>query len=367
MKRIISITLVASSLFVTLDVFAIEKLRFIGDQNILTGEKFKETEIGGLSGLVFDKKKNKIIAISDDRSSINDARFYEFNLLLDEKTFSVTPSEVITLKNKAGKAFPKGTIDFEDVILINDDLVITTEGAINKEPPINPEVFVFDREGKFKSNIEVPEKFKPTTGKENKKGVRDNLAFEGITNTFDDSVFWVGTEEALVQDDQISDPKYASTIRLIQYKDQLPVKEVAYMLDKVPSITVAGLTVGITGFSALRAIDNSTFYSLERSYNPLSKTHTIRIFKFKTSDKTTDISKMESIKEKNVTTVEKELVASLQDFTSQMSATFQNLDNIEGMTFGPKLANGHDTLIMVSDNNFSKKQRTQFLAFEIIP
>jgi len=36
--------------------FALEKLRLIADYNLPTGEKFKETEIGGLSGLVFDKK-----------------------------------------------------------------------------------------------------------------------------------------------------------------------------------------------------------------------------------------------------------------------------------------------------------------------
>jgi len=61
------------------------------------------------------------------------------------------------------------------------------------------------------------------------------------------------------------------------------------------------------------------------------------------------------------------LLANLDDFIPSLSKDFQSLDNIEGITFGPKLTNGHDTIILVSDNNFSKKQRTQFLAFEIIP
>jgi hypothetical protein len=37
------------------------------------------------------------------------------------------------------------------------------------------------------------------------------------------------------------------------------------------------------------------------------------------------------------------------------------IDNIEGMTFGPPLPDGRQTLIIVSDNNFSPGQFTQFI------
>ena len=45
------------------------------------------------------------------------------------------------------------------------------------------------------------------------------------------------------------------------------------------------------------------------------------------------------------------------------------IDNIEGMTFGPSLPDGRNTLIIVSDNNFSAGQFTQFilLALDIEP
>ena len=42
-------------------------------------------------------------------------------------------------------------------------------------------------------------------------------------------------------------------------------------------------------------------------------------------------------------------------------------DNIEGVTFGPTLANGHRTLIFISDNNFASFEKTQLLLFEILP
>ena len=43
------------------------------------------------------------------------------------------------------------------------------------------------------------------------------------------------------------------------------------------------------------------------------------------------------------------------------------VDNLEGMTFGPKLANGNYSLVLVSDDNFGAAQISQFLAFEVLP
>jgi hypothetical protein len=45
------------------------------------------------------------------------------------------------------------------------------------------------------------------------------------------------------------------------------------------------------------------------------------------------------------------------------------IDNIEGLTFGPPMPDGRQTLIVVSDNNFNPGQFTQFivLAADISP
>ena len=42
------------------------------------------------------------------------------------------------------------------------------------------------------------------------------------------------------------------------------------------------------------------------------------------------------------------------------------IDNVEGITFGPKLANGNQSIIFISDNNFSDKQKTQIFLFEVV-
>jgi 3-phytase len=41
------------------------------------------------------------------------------------------------------------------------------------------------------------------------------------------------------------------------------------------------------------------------------------------------------------------------------------LDNVEGITYGPRLRDGRRSLVLVSDNNFAANQFTQFLLFAI--
>ena len=41
-------------------------------------------------------------------------------------------------------------------------------------------------------------------------------------------------------------------------------------------------------------------------------------------------------------------------------------DNLEGITFGPLLPNGHKTLLFVADNNFSNTEKAQLLLFEVL-
>ncbi|HUM66399.1 MAG TPA: esterase-like activity of phytase family protein, partial [Chitinophagaceae bacterium] len=41
--------------------------------------------------------------------------------------------------------------------------------------------------------------------------------------------------------------------------------------------------------------------------------------------------------------------------------------NVEGITWGPRLSNGNRSLVLVTDNNFNPRERTQFFLFEVIP
>ncbi|QDK43013.1 hypothetical protein DOM21_16440 [Bacteriovorax stolpii] len=370
-------TLLAFFLITTLNYsYAADKLRFIGDVTFPTGEMFAKTEIGGLSGIAYDKNKKRMLAVSDDKSLVNETRFYEFDISLTEKSFSVKPAVVVRLKNKAGNFFKKGEADFEGIALYGNDVLISSEGAINRTKPTPPELYRFNRMGDFVGMISIPEKFLLPRKEHTDKlyGSRDNHSFEALSTSLDGKTTYMGSEEALFQDGPITTISYSSHTRIILYKDLKPTTEIAYQLDKVEAIKAAvgtekseekaDLTTGENGLVDIAAVDDKTFYTMERSWIPFINKNVIRIFKCTVTDKTTDISKMESLKDQSFVAVEKELVADLDDFIPQM--TIKELDNIEGIAFGPVLANGNRSLVVVSDNNFGKTQRTLFMAFELI-
>ncbi|MNL71000.1 hypothetical protein D3C87_1960820 [compost metagenome] len=43
----------------------------------------------------------------------------------------------------------------------------------------------------------------------------------------------------------------------------------------------------------------------------------------------------------------------------------KSLQNYEALTWGPVLADGRKTLLVLSDNNFSKKETTELLVFAV--
>ena len=73
------------------------------------------------------------------------------------------------------------------------------------------------------------------------------------------------------------------------------------------------------------------------------------------------MSSLPALKDATFTPATKRLVLNLNELG------LPKVDNIEGLSFGPKLPNGHDSLVLVSDNNFNKDQITQFLVFEVVP
>lgn len=354
-------------ILINLESYASESLRLISYQNISTGEKFSETEIGGLSGIVYDKNQKRLLAISDDRAFVNDARFYEFNLLMTDKIFSVAPVLVTKLKNKEGKFFKKGYPDFEGITFWGQNILVSSEGGVNRINPIEPELFLFKRNGDYLENFPVPEKFLPSKKltKRNEVGIRDNKAFETLSTSLDGKLVFMATEEALFQDGPISNINSNSHVRLIIYKEKKPIKEFVYKLEKVEALKAVDLSPGEIGLTDIAVIDENNFYSLERTYLPFQNKNIIKIFKCKITDLSTDVSKMASLINANFISIEKELVADLDDYLPLMNPP--RLDNIEGMAFGPELANGNQTLIVVSDNNFGKNQRTLFMGFEILP
>jgi hypothetical protein len=62
------------------------------------------------------------------------------------------------------------------------------------------------------------------------------------------------------------------------------------------------------------------------------------------------------------TEARKRLLLDFESVAPRLSSALTRLENFEGMAFGP-IVNGTPTLLIVSDDNFRKTQKTAFLLF----
>ncbi len=342
------------------NTFEIRDLKFIGEATLPTSYSFQNTQLGGLSGITYDEKNRLYYSISDDRSQKAPARFYTLGIDLSKGSLEkdgLKAVAVTTLLDENGKSFAPGTVDPEAIALTDrDNIFISSEGNANKL--INPFIKEFSlTSGKEVSNLSIPNKFSPT--QDSKKGIRNNLAFESLTITPDRKYLFTATENALIQDGSEAKPKVSSPCRILRYNllTQKLEKEFIYPTQAVNSFFKISRKYS-SGLTDLLALDNKeNFLSVERTFTGLGFYIALFEVSTKTADDIHNIDSLLKNNHQNLKPVKKKMLFDLR----KLNVT---LDNIEGLTLGPKLPDGQQSLILVSDNNFNSLQRTQILAFK---
>jgi hypothetical protein len=335
--------------------------------------KYKDTPVGGLSALTYDRARDRYYAVSDDRSQFAPARFYTLKLDLNNTGIqNITLENVTLLKTEDNQTYPKSTIDPEGIALTPQKTVYISSEGVTRDG-IAPFVREFDLQtGQQKQNLPIPERYVPdATDDKQQRGVQDNLGFESLTLNPIGTVpasgepirLFAATESALIQDrdsvqlDEQGKPK-PQTIksRLLHYLigDGPPIliSEHLYPLAPTPEGALAH------GLTELLAVDQAGhFISLERSFG-LSG-FTVRLYQVATGG-ATDTSRIASLKGdvSGIQPARKKLLLDLTELGIR-------LDNLEGMTLGPRLPDGSQSLILVSDDNFKDEQVTQFLLFRL--
>ncbi|MCL2924771.1 MAG: phytase, partial [Trichodesmium sp. MAG_R04] len=200
------------------------------------------------------------------------------------------------------------------------------------------------------------------------QGIRNNLAFENLTVTPNKRFLYTVTENSLAQNGEISTLENEGTSRIIKYDlltDEI-VKEVLYFVDSIPNAPVPADGSADNGLVELLALDNrDTLLALERSFTS-GVSNNIRLYEIQLQNTTNiqDFNSLINSGDPNGELFDVDAVAEkrlLLDF-ADLGIT---LDNYEGMTFGPILPDGSQSLVVVSDNNFNNFQRTQFLGFSL--
>ena len=344
-------------------VSTVAGLSFIGHE-ILDGNglslQFMDTTVGGLSGLTYDPFLNIFYGISDDRGSSSAPtssvpRFYSLTLDLSDGALSdgdVVITDVTLLTDALGSLFQPSIIDAEGIAFSDSNSVfISSEG--NSNDLIASEVFEFSLSGQQLQKLPVPDAFLPTA--DNSSGVRNNLGFESLTLTPDETILYTATENALFQDGDVATLDTGSPARILQYDltTGLVVNQFTYVTDPISDAPIPADGFATNGLVELLALDNAgTLLALERSF-AVGVGNNIRLY---------GISVV-GLEDGGVIDLEDKTL--LFDFEILEGQGIQ-IDNIEGLSMGPVLPSGNPSIVLVSDNNFNfDSQVTEFLAFEV--
>lgn len=347
------------------------QLKFIGEYDIPYNKTFQNTTIGGLSGIDYDRKHNLYYLICDDRSAIDPARFYKAKIFLQEKGIdSVQFVDVKSLLQANGMVYPNSKQDpyqtpDPETMRYNsktNQLVWSSEGEriLKKGETVleDPSVTIVSTGGKYVDSFVLPPNMHMHA---DEKGPRQNGVFEGLSFTNNYKTLLVSVEEPLYEDGPRAGLNDSSAwIRIIQFdvKTRKPQAQYAYRIDPVAYAPNPPGAFKINGVPDILTINDHQLLVLERSFSVGRRASTIKVYLAEMNG-ATDISGIASLKSENFHPLSKKLLLNMDSLGIY-------IDNIEGVTPGPKLPNGHQSLVFVSDNNFSKDQVTQFLLFEIL-
>jgi hypothetical protein len=345
-------------------------LKLVNSYEIPYNQDFKNTKVGGLSGIDYDAKHDLYYLISDDRAQTNDSRFYTAKIHLDKNQIKeIEFLNVSTLKNEEGKNYgnwitsPTTAADPEDIRYNpkTNSLIWSSEGSRIVTPDKlvlqNPSINFIDLIGNHLDKAELPANLEM---QKQEKGPRNNGTLEGITFDTNYKNIYTNIEEPLYEDDSSANTSKGAFIRLYRFdtKTKKNTAQYAYKLDPIAHDPSPKEAFAVNGVSAIQYFGKNRLLVVERSYSTGTQACTVKIFLCDLK-KATNVKNYLSLKNQNFEIASKKLVLNMDELGIL-------IDNIEGITFGPKLANGHQSIVFVSDNNFSELQKTQLLVFELV-
>lgn len=346
----------------------VARLRLIGEARLPHKLQFQGTTVGGLSGIDFDPVSGVYYLLSDDRSSINPARFYTARIPLStDKLGEVELLGVTTLRQADGSAYPangqgRQVPDPEAIRwhAPSQTLLWTTEG--NAITLAQPALRQIRPDGTHLRDFALPAMFDFGL----LTGPRINKTLEGLAITPDGRHAWIAMEAALRQDGPEPTPQAPGgpcRFTQIDIASGEIVRQIAYIPDAIPRAPIPPSADADNGVVEVLMLDAHRMLVLERAYMAGLEDRTrnsMRLYLMDTRQ-ATDTLGVTALKPGNHTPATKTLVADFANFP-----VLTKLDNAEGMCWGPKLQNGNRTLLFVSDDNFNPRQITQFLAFEFL-
>jgi hypothetical protein len=330
---------------------------YLGQHRLPPGEMFEETVIGGLSAISYDPGSRLYYIVSDDRSAENPARFYTARITLSNN--GIDRVEFVSThpwRNEGGEPFapldpaarpPVIPPDSEGIAFDGrrQRLYWSSEGERDGDALLDPWVRIASLDGAYVGEFTLPPSLHMSPG----TGPRQNRAVEGLTLTPSGRYLWAAMEGPGLTDGPLPTGTDGALTRVtkLDAESRTATAQYAYPLARVS----AGPN-GDNGLTDLVALDDENFLAVERGYG----THVAaRIYRVSVGDAENVLARSSLGQVRPMT---KSLLVDL-------TTTVETLDNIEGITFGPQLPDGRRSVVLVSDDNFSPGQVTQFVAFTL--
>jgi len=349
------------------------QLDFIGERELPNAMAFQGTTVGGLSAISYDTRTGLYYLISDDRSQTGPARFYSARVTFGGGhltgveligTHSWLRPDGTTYPPTSTPAGQPATVapDPEGIAVDPSDgsLVWTSEGEriVPSDGPAvlgDPWIRRATTTGEYSGQLPLPPQLHMNS---QAIGPRRNQTLEGVTFTPDGRQLVTAMEDPLYQDGDDPTPDHGALTRITVHdaRTGLPGAQYAYPLEPLFATPPAGST-DTNGVSDLVALGDDRFLVLERASVFSTNTWKARLYLVDLRGATNVLGR-DSLVDGPVRPVHKTLVSDLSDVPG-----LPRVDNVEGITLGPRLPDGRRTVVLVSDDNFASRQVTQFIAF----
>jgi hypothetical protein len=327
---------------------------FVGSYT-LPQANFKGTVVGGFSALSYDAQQDRIFGLVDDK--IN-PRIY--TLHLDSKASgskALTVEAVTPLQDplKTEGSASAGTLDGEGMVLTRRGTVfVASEG--NQDLKIPPRLSEFNRaDGSWQQTLTLPKQFWAFDPEGNfKLGVSPNRGLESLAINAEGDRLFAATESPLQQD---TAHNYSRFLHYwIGEPEPILVSEHLYPLDTPDTEPTEE---DYRGLRDLVSIDNAGhFLALEQSHSEMKGDRTV-LYQLATGV-ATDISGMRTLPPtlKGIVPILKKPLLDLADLNLP-------LHNLQGLTLGPRLADGSRSLLLISDNGMNSGVPTQVVMLRL--
>lgn len=344
--------------------------QYLGQWQTARGAVFEDTVVGGLSGITYDPRSNVYYTISDDKSDHGNVRFYTVRLRVSEGGIDAGSFlRKQDLLAESGKPFAANDLSVDPAVLAPDAegiafdsvrgrLYWSSEGFVTDRSDggarsvLHPWIRIAGLDGTYRGEFTVPAGL--AFSADTTSGPRPNGVLEGLSLTPDGRYLFAAMEYPLYQDGPTADESTTGQIRITKFDvdTRKAVAQYAYQVDR------AGPGTGRNGVPDILALSESSLLVVERAAN-LPHAVAVALYRADVSQ-ATNVLEVASLPGQPITPMAKSPALDLNAVDG-----LTPLDNIEGITLGPVLRDGRQSVVLVSDDNFQPFEVTQFLVFAL--